>query len=56
MVHLGEGFYLYKDLYSHLYEHQREGVQWMFKLFQKKKGGILGDDMGSVKYLQLQPN
>lgn len=46
MVHLGEGFYLYQDLYEKLYTHQKEGVLWMWGLFKKKKGGILGDDMG----------
>ena len=46
MVHVANGFYLYKDLYNKLYTHQREGVSWMWNLFRKKKGGILGDDMG----------
>ena len=46
MMHVGDGFYLYKDLYNNIYAHQREGVLWMWSLFQKRKGGILGDDMG----------
>ena len=46
MMHVGDGFYLYKDLYNNIYAHQREGVLWMWTLFQKRKGGILGDDMG----------
>lgn len=46
MVHMGNGFYLFQELYKQLYAHQREGVTWMWWLFQKRKGGILGDDMG----------
>ena len=46
MVHVGEGFYLFKELYSNLYAHQRDGVVWMWKVFKQRKGGILGDDMG----------
>ena len=46
MIHLGKGYYLYKELHDQLYSHQKEGVLWMWSLFQKKKGGILGDDMG----------
>ena len=48
MVPLGNGFYLFKDLMKNLYAHQKEGVLWMWGLHQKRKGGILGDDMGSV--------
>ena len=48
MVHVGEGFHLYKDLYNKLYPHQKESVLWMWKLYKKRKGGILGDDMGYV--------
>ena len=46
MIHMGKGYYLFKDLHAQLYSHQKEGVLWMWSLFQKKKGGILGDDMG----------
>ncbi len=46
MVHLGKGFYLYQELYDKLYKHQREGVLWFWGIYQKSKGGILGDDMG----------
>ena len=46
MCHVGNGFYLYKDLYEKLYAHQREGILWLWKLHKAKKGGILGDDMG----------
>jgi SNF2 family DNA or RNA helicase len=46
MVHMGKNFYLYKDLYEKLYKHQKDGVLWMWSLYRKKKGGVLGDDMG----------
>jgi SNF2 family DNA or RNA helicase len=32
--------------FNKLYEYQREGVQWMFDLYQEGVGGILGDEMG----------
>ena len=31
-----------------LYPHQRQGVAWLLDLFEHNRGGILGDDMGSV--------
>ncbi|CAH1801782.1 unnamed protein product [Owenia fusiformis] len=53
MTHVGEGFYLYKDLYDKLYPHQKDGVLWLWKLNKKKRGGILGDDMGLGKTIQV---
>ena len=53
MAHVGDGFHLYKELYDKLYKHQREGILWMWGLYKKKKGGILGDDMGLV-FLALE--
>lgn len=50
MVDLGNNFYLHKSISSKLYEYQKEGVLWFWKLFQKKQGGILGDDMGYVSF------
>ena len=46
MVNMGDGFFLYKHLLDKLYDYQREGVLWMWGLYKKHKGGILGDDMG----------
>jgi SNF2 family DNA or RNA helicase len=48
MVHVGDGFYLFRELYNQIYEHQREGVLFLWRLFKRKKGGVLGDDMGQV--------
>ncbi|XP_064613220.1 DNA excision repair protein ERCC-6-like [Liolophura sinensis] len=53
MKHVGDGFYLYKDLYEKLYSHQKAGVLWLWGLHQKGKGGILGDDMGLGKTIQV---
>ena len=44
----GSGFFLHKDLTAKLYSHQKEGVLWLWRLHKRNKGGILGDDMGSV--------
>lgn len=32
-----------------LYPHQREGVLWLWQLYETRKGGILADDMGLGK-------
>lgn len=41
------------DIFNKLYPYQKEGVSWFWKLFQEKKGGILGDDMGLGKTIQV---
>ena len=46
MVHVGDKFYLFKEMFEKLYVHQTEGILWMWNLYLRKKGGILGDDMG----------
>ena len=46
MKTLGQGFYLHYKICDKLYSHQKEGVLWLWNLFNKKKGGILADDMG----------
>ena len=55
MVQLGSdtGFFLHKDLMVKLYNHQKEGVLWLWCLHKKNKGGILGDDMGWVSRTDL---
>ncbi|KAL0311159.1 UNVERIFIED_CONTAM: Switch 2 [Sesamum angustifolium] len=37
---------------SRLLEHQREGVNFLYNLYRKNHGGILGDDMGLGKTIQ----
>lgn len=48
-----KGLDLPEELSSRMYDHQREGVQWMFELRHLPyRGGILGDDMGLGKTFQ----
>ena len=46
MTNIGDGFFIAKELCDRLYQYQREGIRWLWSLFLKVKGGILGDDMG----------
>ena len=48
----GAKFELHASLASRLYDHQREGVRWMWWLHCNARGGILADDMGLGKTLQ----
>ena len=48
MCHVGKGFYMQTELFEKLYSYQREALLWFWRLHRKNKGGILGDDMGSV--------
>ena len=41
------------DLYSRLYDYQRESVHWLCQLHADGTGGILGDDMGLGKTVQV---
>lgn len=41
------------DVWSRLYDYQREGVTWLWKLHQSGNGGILGDEMGLGKTIQV---
>ncbi|XP_075691728.1 DNA excision repair protein ERCC-6-like [Rhinoderma darwinii] len=51
---LGCGLMLYKELYNKLFEHQKEGVAFMYILHKDgRKGGILADDMGLGKTIQV---
>ncbi|XP_038604542.1 DNA excision repair protein ERCC-6-like [Tachyglossus aculeatus] len=48
------GLLLYRELHHQLFEHQREGVAFLYSLFRDvKKGGILADDMGLGKTIQI---
>ena len=46
MVKMGNGFALYKGLHDELYEHQKTGILFLWKLHSSKSGGILADNMG----------
>jgi DNA excision repair protein ERCC-6 len=42
-----------KCLWDELFEYQREGVEWMLKLWESDNGGVLGDEMGLGKTVQV---
>ena len=41
------------ELWSKLYDHQKIGVKWLWRLHKQGTGGILGDEMGLGKTLQI---
>ncbi|XP_077921634.1 DNA excision repair protein ERCC-6-like [Halichoerus grypus] len=48
------GLLLYRDLHNQLFEHQKEGVAFLYSLYRDgRKGGILADDMGLGKTVQI---
>lgn len=42
-----------KEMWDNLFEHQRDGVKWLWELHQLGTGGILGDEMGLGKTIQM---
>ncbi|OCT67216.1 DNA excision repair protein ERCC-6-like [Xenopus laevis] len=51
---LNSGFMIYNELYNKLFEHQKEGVAFLYSLYRDgRKGGILADDMGLGKTIQV---
>ncbi|XP_012639799.2 DNA excision repair protein ERCC-6-like [Microcebus murinus] len=48
------GLLLYRELHDQLFEHQKEGVAFLYNLYRDgRKGGILADDMGLGKTVQI---
>ncbi|XP_041750978.1 DNA excision repair protein ERCC-6-like [Coregonus clupeaformis] len=48
------GLMLFKEMYDKLYDHQQEGVAFLYGLHRDgHKGGILADDMGLGKTIQV---
>ncbi|XP_059106906.1 LOW QUALITY PROTEIN: DNA excision repair protein ERCC-6-like [Peromyscus eremicus] len=48
------GLLLYRELYEKLFEHQKEGIAFLYSLYKDgRKGGILADDMGLGKTVQI---
>ena len=41
------------EMVTRMFQHQKEGVQWMHQLHHRELGGILGDDMGLGKTFQV---
>ncbi|CAB4043227.1 DNA excision repair ERCC-6-like, partial [Paramuricea clavata] len=52
-VKVSNGFKLPEKIYSKLYPYQKEGIMWFWRLYEGRKGGILGDDMGLGKTIQV---
>lgn len=42
-------FSLPAKIYENLFDHQKQGIEWLYNLWDTEKGGILGDDMGLGK-------
>jgi hypothetical protein len=42
-----------RSVYDRLFAYQRQGVEWIWGLYQKNFGGILADDMGLGKTVQV---
>ncbi|MBN3272386.1 ERC6L protein, partial [Polyodon spathula] len=50
----GSGLMLFRELHDKLYEHQKEGIAFLYSLYRDgRKGGILADDMGLGKTIQI---
>ncbi|XP_035397284.1 DNA excision repair protein ERCC-6-like isoform X1 [Cygnus atratus] len=50
----GSGLLLYGELHAKLFQHQREGVAFLYRLHRDgRPGGILADDMGLGKTVQI---
>ncbi|XP_061454864.1 DNA excision repair protein ERCC-6-like isoform X2 [Rhineura floridana] len=48
------GLMLYGEMYDNLFDHQREGIAFLYSLYRDgRKGGILADDMGLGKTIQI---
>ena len=46
-------FSLPAKIYDNLFDHQKQGIEWLYNLWDTEKGGILGDDMGLGKTVQV---
>lgn len=50
----GSGLLIYGEMHGKLFQHQREGVAFLYRLHRDgKPGGILADDMGLGKTIQV---
>uniref|UniRef100_K7FAS0 DNA excision repair protein ERCC-6-like n=1 Tax=Pelodiscus sinensis TaxID=13735 RepID=K7FAS0_PELSI len=48
------GLTIYGEMHNKLFEHQREGVAFLYSLYRDgRQGGILADDMGLGKTIQI---
>ena len=51
--YLQDFFCIPANIYENLFDHQKEGVKWLYQLYREKKGCVLGDDMGLGKTVQV---
>ena len=51
--YLKDFFAVPADIYDRLFEHQKDGVRWLYDQYKQKKGCVLGDDMGLGKTVQV---
>ncbi|NWH43271.1 ERC6L protein, partial [Fregata magnificens] len=50
----GSGLLLYGEMHGKLFQHQREGVAFLYRLHREgRPGGVLADDMGLGKTVQV---
>ncbi|XP_068664751.1 protein CHROMATIN REMODELING 8 isoform X2 [Aristolochia californica] len=52
-VTLEGGLKIPENIFSHLFDFQKVGVQWLWELHCQRAGGILGDEMGLGKTIQV---
>jgi DNA excision repair protein ERCC-6 len=52
-MELDYGFRIPGDISPSLFDYQQTGVQWMCELYEQQCGGILGDQMGLGKTIQM---
>jgi SNF2-related domain len=50
---IGDTLDIDKHTWDVLFDYQKEGVQWLYSLYESGVGGILGDEMGLGKTAQL---
>ncbi|OQS02143.1 DNA excision repair protein ERCC-6 [Thraustotheca clavata] len=50
---LENGLIVPHRVWSSLFPHQKEGIEWLYSLHEQNAGGILGDDMGLGKTVQI---
>ncbi|CAG8464508.1 8762_t:CDS:1, partial [Paraglomus occultum] len=49
---LGRGLKIPGDVYTRLFDHQKEGVCWLWNVHKRNHGGVLADEMGLGKTIQ----
>lgn len=50
---LDGGYKLPGDFHPSFFNYQKTGIEWLWQLYQRNSGGILGDEMGMGKTIQI---